>query len=129
MQTKSIGLVWITVKDLNQAVKFYTEVVGLKLLEHSEEWKWAELGGYGEEGGRLGIAQANQNGKDPVEPGQNAAMTFTVDSLDDAIDHLKKQGALLEGEVEEIPGHVKMQGLRDLAGNFIQMIELISPKS
>ena len=129
MHTKSIGLVWITVKDLNQAVKFYTEVVGLKLLEQSEEWKWAELGGYGEEGGRLGIAQANQNGKNPVEPGQNAVMTFTVKNLDDAIDHLKKQGALLEGEVEVVPGHVKMQGLRDLAGNFIQLVELISPQS
>ena len=43
--SKSIDLVWITVSDFSRAVKFYTEVVGLQLLEKNDEWGWAELRG------------------------------------------------------------------------------------
>ena len=126
MHTKSIGLAWIAVKDFKKAVKFYTEVVGLKLIEMNEEWGWAELEGHEcHSGMRLGIAQARIEGEDPVNPGQNAVMTFTIDNLDNAIKNMQSKGAHLIGEVEVIPGHVKMQGVRDIDGNFIQMVELL----
>lgn len=124
MRTKSIGLAWILVKDLKKTVKFYTDILGLQLLEMNEEWGWAELEGE-EEGMRLGIAQQGSNGEDPIEPGQNAVLTFTVDHLDKAIQEMKKQGVKLIGEVEVIPGHVKMQSARDVDGNFIQIVELL----
>ena len=41
MRTNSIDLVWIVVKDFKNAVKFYTEVAGLKVVEMKEEWGWA----------------------------------------------------------------------------------------
>src|SRR5436853_363159 len=98
MHAKSIGLAWIVVKDFKKAVKFYTEVVGLKVAEMNEEWGWAELEGREGEGMRLGIAQQREKGQDPVAPGQNAVVTFTVDDLEKAVKHLQKQGSTLVGK-------------------------------
>lgn len=125
MRAKSIGLAWIVVKDLKATVKFYTEVVGLKLTEMSEEWGWAELEGH-EEGMKLGIAQQRPDEQDPIRPGQNAVLTVSVDNLENAIQNLQKQGAMLIGGIEEVPGHVKMQTFRDTEGNYLQLVEEIN---
>lgn len=125
MKAKSIGLAWIIVKDFKKAIKFYTDVVGLKLKEMNEQWGWAELEGYDGEGMRLGIAQQRLKGEDPIEPGQNAVITFTVDNIEKAIQNMQKQGAALVGQIEEVPGHVKMQSVRDIDGNFFQLVEML----
>lgn len=120
MSVKNIGLAWITVKDLKKAIKFYTEVVGLVLSNVSEEFGWAEL--HGSEGGaRLGICQE----QDSAVAGQNAVMTYTVESLEKAIYAMQHKGARLVGEVVEVPGHVKMQTMVDEDNNQFQMVELL----
>lgn len=124
MRAKSIELAWIIVKDFKKTVKFYTEVVGLKLTEMNEEWGWAELEGHEGEGMRLGIAQQQMEiENDPIQPGQNAILTFTVDHLEKEIQELMKQGVELIGSIEEIPGHVKLQMVRDTEGNYFQLVE------
>lgn len=122
MAVKEIGLSWIVVKDVKSAVKYYTEVVGLKLMEMNEEYGWAELEGY-EGGARLGIAQDNPQEK--VRPGQNAVVTFTVDNLQKSKENMLKKGAKCEGDVIEVPGHVKMQTVVDADGNRFQICELV----
>ncbi len=125
MRAKSMGLVWIVVKNLKQAVTFYTEVIGLKLTEMNEQWGWAELEGY-EGGTKLGIAQQRIENIDHIQPGQNAVVTFNVDNLDKAIEDLLKQEATLIGKIEEIPGHVRLQSVRDTEGNCLQLVESLS---
>jgi predicted enzyme related to lactoylglutathione lyase len=125
MYAQSIELVWITVRDLKKAVKFYTEIAGLKLLEMHEEWGWAELSGYAG-GARLGIGQMRLNNDDLIQPGQNAVMTFTVEDIEVAIQNLSKRGADLVGEKEEVPGKVKLQMIRDPEGNYFQIVEVLS---
>jgi predicted enzyme related to lactoylglutathione lyase len=122
MQVKEIGLSWIVVKDIRAAVKFYVDVVGLKLAEFNEQYGWAELEGY-EGGSRLGIAQENPQEK--VSAGQNAIITFTVEDLDAAKEAMVKKGAQCEGDVLEVPGHVKMQTVMDRDGNRFQICELL----
>jgi predicted enzyme related to lactoylglutathione lyase len=122
MNLKSMNLVWIVVNDLKKAIQFYTETVGLKLMEFHEQFGWAELEGH-EGGARLGIAQA-QKPEDGV-PGQNAVPTFTVGSLENAVANLLKKGAKLIGSVQEVPGHVKLQTVTDTDGNKFQLAELI----
>ncbi len=129
MKAKSIGLAWIIVKDLKAAVKFYTEVVGLKLCEMSEQWGWAELEGHDGDGMTLGIAQQRPDGQDPIQPGQNAVLTMTVDNLEKASKHLQQKGAKLIGPIEEVPGHVKLQTVRDTDGNYFQIVEKIESMS
>lgn len=115
-------MVWIVVKDLKQAVKFYIDTVGLKLMEQHEEFGWAELQGH-EEGARLGLAQANMENN--IKPGQNAVVTFTVENLEKAIDDLKKKGCKCLGDVQEVPGHVKLQLAIDNDGNHFQLVQLL----
>ena len=121
MQVKEIGLIWIVVKDIKSSVKYYTDVVGLKLMELNEEYGWAELEGH-EGGTRLGIAQ--ENAKEKMLAGQNAVITFTVGDLKKTKETMVKKGAKCEGEVVEVPGHVKMQTMVDTDGNHFQICEM-----
>jgi predicted enzyme related to lactoylglutathione lyase len=122
MPAKSMDLAWIVVKDLKKAVKFYTDVIGLKLLELSEEFNWAELEGK-EGGARLGIAQMDEEG---FEAGENAFLTFSVSDLLLAKTELEKKGAKFIGEVEEVPGHVRMLMVIDLDGNRFQLVQKLA---
>jgi predicted enzyme related to lactoylglutathione lyase len=121
MEVKGIHLNWITVKNLEAAIKFYTEIAGLKLKEHHKEFGWAELAG--PEGSILGIAQENSH--DNIKAGTNAVITITVDDIQKARDTFKKKGARLVGDVIEVPGHVKMQTFLDTDGNMLQLAELL----
>ncbi len=118
----SQALSWIVVKDVKAAIAYYTEVVGLKLMEFNEQYGWAELEGY-EGGSRLGIAQVNP--QDNMAEGQNAVVTFTVENLDAAKQEMVEKGAKCEGDVLEVPGHVKMQTVIDADGNRFQICEVL----
>jgi predicted enzyme related to lactoylglutathione lyase len=123
MNLTSMGLAWIVVNDLKQAIEFYTKTVGLKLMEHNEQYGWAELEGHSG-GARLGIAQKCTKEEDTNKPGQNAVVTFTVKSLETAVAEMMEKGAKLVGEKEVIPGHVSMQMAEDSDGNKFQLVEL-----
>jgi predicted enzyme related to lactoylglutathione lyase len=120
---KSINLAWIVVSDFKKSLTFFTEVVGMKLMEKNEEFGWAEL--MGKDGGSiLGIAQERK--EEVIQAGKNAVVTFTVDNLEKTKENYKKHGVKLIGETLEIPGHVKMQTFADGDGNLFQIAELIN---
>lgn len=122
MKPRGMQLSWITVADIKQAIKFYTEVVGFELHEFNEEFGWAELSG--KEGARLGLAQeCPEHGN---KAGTNAVVTITVEDIANAIESLKQKNVKLIGEVMEIPGQVKLQSFEDIDGNNFQLCELIS---
>lgn len=129
MRTKSINMIWIVVNDFKKAIKFYTETAGLKLVQQSEEWGWAELEGYDGTGTRLGIAQNKPEQQEPIQPGQNCVFTLTVDNLEQANQDVLKQGTKLIGEIIEIPGHVKMQTAKDPEGNIFQIVQDLSQEA
>lgn len=119
MKTEGIFLSWIVVKDIKQAIKFYTDVVGLTLKEFHPEFGWAELAG--PRGSSLGIGQ--ENSETPMKAGVNAVVTIAVDDIDVARQHYLAKGATLVGEVIEVPGHVKMQTFTDVDGNTMQIVQ------
>ena len=123
MEVKSIDLSWIVVKDLKQAIQFYTEVVGLKLMELNEEYGWAELQGH-QGGSRLGIAKSHEMNK--IEAGQNACVTFSVENLEKAKAKLLSHATRSIGEIQEVPGHVKLQMMQDRDGNYFQLVETLT---
>jgi predicted enzyme related to lactoylglutathione lyase len=124
MSIKNISLAWIVVKDFKSALKFYTEVVGLKLNEVNEQFGWAELSGHDGNGAILGIAQ--QTDMEMIKPGQNAVVTLTVQDINKAKSDLSKKGAKMVGDIVEIPGHVKMQMMVDHDGNHMQLVEVFN---
>jgi len=117
----SIGLVWIVASDLEKAVKYYSEVIGLEVIEVHEQFGWAELSGL--DGSRLGIAQANPQMDIPA--GSNAIVCLNVPDIEKAREELIAKGASLLGEIMEIPGHVKLQMLADVDGNRMQLAETL----
>lgn len=119
MQAKGFYLAWIVVKDLDKAIDFYTNTVGLQLKELHQEFRWAELSG--PEGAILGIGE--ENGQSEIPAGGNAVVTITVENMEQALEHFKSNGATLVGDVLEIPGHVKMQTFTDRDGNTLQLVQ------
>lgn len=122
MSIESIDLTWIVVKDFKSALKFYTEVIGLKVLDVNEAFGWAELSGQNG-GARLGIAQYSD--MEALKPGQNGVAVFTVKNLEESKAALLKKGAKLMGDTLEIPHHVKLQLLTDPDGNHLQLAEML----
>lgn len=119
MKAKGFHLAWIVVKDLDKAIDFYTQTVGLQLKELHQEFRWAELSG--PEGAILGIGE--ENGQSEIPAGGNAVITITVEDMDKALEHFNSKGAKLIGEPLEIPGHVKMQTFTDRDGNTLQLVQ------
>ncbi len=124
MAVQSLGLAWIVVDDLKKAVEFYTQVIGLQLMEMHEGYGWAELEGQNG-GARLGIAQKCLKDEEGNEPGQNAVITLTVENLESALKKLIEKGAQLIGGIQEVPGHVKMQTVKDLDNNRFQLVQVL----
>lgn len=120
---EKMELAWIVVADINQAVRFYTEIVGLKLLEFNKEYGWAELSGH-QGGALLGIAQAND--KESVLPGQNAVMTMSVKDIEAAKAELSKKGVTFVGDILEIPCMLKLQLFIDSDGNKLQLVQTLN---
>lgn len=121
MKAKALNLSWIVAKDLKKAIEFYTDVIGLKLVEMHDQFGWAELEGH-EGGARLGIAQQDK----VFQAGDNACITITVENLEKAKENLLKKGTKCIGEIQKVPGHVKLQMVVDLDGNHMQLVEMLS---
>lgn len=122
-KVKGFDLAWLVVKDFEKAIKFYKETLGLELKDYAPEFKWAEFEGYAG-GARLGVCEACED--TPIVAGENAVPTFTVDDLDAACEFLKKKGATFVGDIQEVPGHVRMQLIKDPAGNLIHICQKLS---
>lgn len=119
MKTLGIHLSWIVVKDFNAAIIFYTDVVGLTLKEKTEEHGWAELSG--PSGSLLGIIKANPMTEIPA--GANAVVTITVKDIHVACEYFKQKGVSMQGEIMEVPGHVRLQSFMDTDGNHMQLVQ------
>lgn len=116
---QGIELIWIAVANMDAAVKYYTEVLGFTLKERNDQFRWAEL--QGPSGIRLGLGEGEDCGG--VSPGGNAVITISVKDISKARQDLQRQRAVLVGDIMEIPGHVKMQTLKDPSGNMLQLCE------
>lgn len=119
MKVLGYELSWIVVKNIDEAIKFYTQVLGFKLMSYEKNYGWAELST--PKGASLGIAQENE--EMGIKAGTNAVATFTVADIAAARNDLKKDGVNLVGDVMEVPGHVKLQTFTDKDGNTFQLCE------
>lgn len=122
MKVQGMKLAWIVVKDLDAAIKFYTESVGLTLMNKNTEHNWAELSG--PDGFVLGMGQESPYMDNKA--GSNAVMTIEVDDIIAARNSFEKKGITLLGDIMEVPGHVKMQTFMDSDRNVMQLVQCLS---
>lgn len=109
--------VYYWTRDLDAALAFYTEVVGLVLVRRANGW--AEL-----EAPPIRLAL---HGTVDAERAGSGTVVFRVDDLDEARWSLEQRGATFEAHVGEVEGFARFATFRDPDGNPIQIIEYRDP--
>ncbi len=105
--------VWFWVSDMDRAISFYTDALGLGLVRrHGDEW--AELDAVSV---RLAL-HAGANDERP--PG--GTVVFEVEDLDEARFAMELRGVLF-GELGEADGLARFVSFTDPDGNRMQLIE------
>jgi CreA protein len=108
--------VYYWVSDMDRAVTFYEEVLGLRLRRRDGS-NWAEF-----EAGPARFALHGAIEGRPLRPG-GATAVFRVADLDAARASLESRGAGFEDHVGEVEGLARFASFRDPDGNAIQIIE------
>jgi catechol 2,3-dioxygenase-like lactoylglutathione lyase family enzyme len=105
--------VYYWTRDMDAAVAFYTDVVGLD-LGRREGNEWAEL-----DAGPIRLAL---HGTDDEPPGSGTVVLRVAD-LDAARWTLEQRGARFDEYVGEVEGFARFATFRDPDGNPVQIIE------
>jgi predicted enzyme related to lactoylglutathione lyase len=108
--------VYYWVSDMDRAVKFYEEVLGLALIRR-EGSDWAVF-----DAGRIRLALHGAVHGRPVEPG-GATAVFEVRDLDEVREALESGGVEFDPHRGEVEGYARFATLRDPDGNSLQIIE------
>lgn len=113
MALAGIDHVYYWTRDMDAAVAFYRDVVGLPLVRRSGG-DWAEF-----DAGPIRLAL---HGTDEQAPGSGTAV-FEVDDLDAERAALESRGAAFDAFVGEVEGFARFATFRDPDGNPVQLIE------
>ena len=113
--------VYYWTSDMDRAVAFYREVLGLRLVRRDGE-SWAVF----DARGRMFALHGAVEGR-PVEPG-GATAVFSVLDLDRSKSQLRERGVefVHEGDVQ---GYARFASFKDPDGNTVQIIEYTRPQA
>ena len=112
--------VYYWVSDMERAVRFYRETLGLSLVsQQGDNWAVFDAGGR-----RFALHRVVEG--HPTAPG-GATAVFSVDDLDRARSLLSERGVQFghEGDVE---GYARFASFQDPEGNTVQLIEYARPE-
>jgi glyoxylase I family protein len=105
--------VWFWVSDMDRAVAFYTEGLGLTAVRrHGDEWAELEAGG---------VRLALHGGASDDRPA-GGTVVFEVEDLDEARFAVELHGVEL-GDAGEAEGLARFVSFTDPDGNRMQLIE------
>ncbi len=107
--------------DMDRAVGFYADVLGLRLVRRDGE-SWAVF----DAGGRMFALHGALEGR-PVQPG-GATAVFSVDDLDRARALLEEKGIEF-GHEGDVQGYARFASFHDPDGNTVQIIEYARPQA
>jgi catechol 2,3-dioxygenase-like lactoylglutathione lyase family enzyme len=112
------------VRDVPEAVTFYTQTLGFKIVrEHGAAMAIVEKGDLHLwlAGPTASAARPMPDGRRP-EPGGWSRFVLSVDNLDDAVAGLRKHGVTLRNEIVTGPGGRQIL-CEDPSGNPIELFE------
>lgn len=110
MLTK-IDTIWLPVTDMDRAVTFYRDALGLEVVEHDGDWTEVTAGDQ-----RIGLNASES----PAGDG-GAVIAFGVEGpIEDAVASLKDKGVQFTGELSEHPWG-KIAPFQDPDGNDLQV--------
>ena len=108
--------VYYWTRDMDGAVAFYRDTLGLELLRRSGDG-WAEFG--------AGAVRLAVHGTDAEELPASGTVVFQVADLDEAKGVLSGRGVAFEGHEAEVPGVGRFTTFHDPDGNPLQLIEYV----
>ncbi|OBJ59268.1 VOC family protein [Mycobacterium sp. 1423905.2] len=108
-----VATVWLPVTDMNRAVKFYGDVLGLEVRQQSDEWTEVDAGGL-----TVGLnARETASGSS----GGGAVISFRPDGgIEDEVSRLQDAGVEFSGGISEHPWG-KIAPFKDSEGNDLQL--------
>jgi predicted enzyme related to lactoylglutathione lyase len=107
---EAISAIWLPVSEMDRAVGFYRDSLGLEVTEHDSDWSEVTAGDQ-----RIGL-NANES---PAGDG-GAVIAFAVDDLDATVEDLKGKGVEFAGEISEHPWG-RIAPFKDPDGNDLQV--------
>jgi catechol 2,3-dioxygenase-like lactoylglutathione lyase family enzyme len=113
---KQLDHVYYWVTDMDRAVDFYRNALGLTLVRREGD-SWAQF----DAGGRQFALHGAVDGR-PAPPPGGAAAVFSVDDLDRARSVLSERGVRF-GHEGEVVGFARFAAFEDPDGNTVQLIE------
>jgi predicted enzyme related to lactoylglutathione lyase len=117
-----MGLIWagVTVQDMEAAVAFYGDVLGLRLIRKGQDWARFDAG-------NGCLVELFAGGKASPEPKladrQPVVFSLRVDDLDAAVAELKGRGVSLIGEVGSYKDQ-RWAEFSDLEGNRLEIKQM-----
>ena len=113
----------VTVKNMEESVKFYTEVLGLKVDRRYKAGPDMELAFLGDGETKLELI-CNEKISE-VTIGKDISVGFEVESANDMMDYLKEKGInIIAGPFQPNP-HIKFFYILDPNGLKVQLVENI----
>src|SRR5215469_6575544 len=117
MLTNGIATIFVT--DMDRSVRFYTEILGMRLNQRYGN-EWAQV-----EAGRLVIGLHPASGKNPAGRDGSITLGFTLSTkIDDAVAKLQQKGVKFRGAITEEANAGKIVYFEDPDGNSMYLIEV-----
>jgi predicted enzyme related to lactoylglutathione lyase len=117
MLTTGIATVFVT--DMDRSVRFYTEVLGLRLTERFGN-HWAQV-----EAGRLTIGLHPASAQSPAGRDGSITIGFALNQkIEDAVSTLQRKGVKFKGAISQDPNAGKFAYFEDPDGNSLYLMEL-----
>ena len=110
-----IATVWLPVSDMDRALQFYAETLGLDIEQQEDDWSLVHAGSVS-----IGL-----NGRDEEHSGGEGGAVIAFrpsEDIEDAVEALRDEGVDIAGEVTEHPWG-KVATFRDPDGNELQLYE------
>ena len=115
MRLDALDHVWFWVTDMDRAVAFYRDGLGLSVgSRHGDEWAELEAGPI-----KIGL----HGGRDGRATPHGGTAVFRVADLDLAKAALEGRGVVFEEHLGEVPGIARYASFDDPDGNSMQLIE------
>ncbi|WP_420363415.1 VOC family protein [Curtobacterium aetherium] len=108
-----VAAVWVPVSNMERAVAFYRDTLGLTVKDQSDDWSEIDANGL-----MIGL-----NGRESAGGSSEggAVVSFQPDgSIEDEVADLKRRGADIQGEISEHPWG-KIIPFKDSEGNDLQL--------
>ena len=111
---QGVANVWLPVQDMDRAVGFYRDVIGLEVSMQSPEWSELDADG-------LSIGLNGREGQGAQADG-GAVVTFRADDIEAEVERLKGKGATFTGGVSSYEWG-SVAPFKDSEGNDLQLYQ------